>query len=262
MRKTKLICTIGPACEDEQILEEMCLAGMNVARLNFSHGTHEEHGKKIELIKKVREKLNLPIPIMLDTKGPEYRIRTFRNGKVFLHDGDDFTFTTEDIIGDEHIVSVNFKQLMENLEIGDTILVNNGLVIFKVVGLSSSRAKCKVIVGGELSNSKSMNFPNRVMKHEFLSEQDKEDLLFGIENQVDFANTRNVIVAALILVLSIGIKYGMPGEAITIQAGEITIGLTGLAVASLVGIILNAILPDGDVKFAEEPKDAGSLGKY
>ena len=186
MRKTKLICTIGPACEDEQILEEMCLAGMNVARLNFSHGTHEEHGKKIELIKKVREKLNLPIPIMLDTKGPEYRIRTFRNGKVFLHDGDDFTFTTEDIIGDEHIVSVNFKQLMENLEIGDTILVNNGLVIFKVVGLSSSRAKCKVIVGGELSNSKSMNFPNRVMKHEFLSEQDKEDLLFGIENQVDF----------------------------------------------------------------------------
>ena len=93
MRKTKLICTIGPACEDEQILEEMCLAGMNVARLNFSHGTHEEHGKKIELIKKVREKLNLPIPIMLDTKGPEYRIRTFRNGKVFLHDGDDFTFS-------------------------------------------------------------------------------------------------------------------------------------------------------------------------
>lgn len=123
MRKTKLICTIGPACEDEQILEKMCLAGMNVARLNFSHGTHEEHGKKIELIKKVREKLNLPIPIMLDTKGPEYRIRTFRNRKVFLHDGDDFTFTTEDIIGDEHIVSVNFKQLMENLEIGDTILV-------------------------------------------------------------------------------------------------------------------------------------------
>ena len=93
---------------------------------------------------------------MLDTKGPEYRIRTFRNGKVFLHDGDDFTFTTEDIIGDEHIVSVNFKQLMENLEIGDTILVNNGLVIFKVVSLSSSRAKCKVIVGGELSNSKSI----------------------------------------------------------------------------------------------------------
>lgn len=116
---------------------------------------------------------------MLDTKGPEYRIRTFQSGKIFLHDGDDFTFTTEDIIGDEHIVSVNFKQLMENLKIGDTILVNNGLVIFKVVDLSPSRAKCKVVVGGELSNSKSMNFPNRVMNHEFLSEQDKEDLLFG-----------------------------------------------------------------------------------
>lgn len=116
---------------------------------------------------------------MLDTKGPEYRIRTFQSGKIFLHDGDDFTFTTEDIIGDEHIVSVNFKQLMENLKLGDTILVNNGLVIFKVVDLSPSRAKCKVVVGGELSNSKSMNFPNRVMNHEFLSEQDKEDLLFG-----------------------------------------------------------------------------------
>ena len=180
------ICTIGPACENEQILEEMCQAGMNVARLNFSHGTHEEHGKKIKLIKRVREKLHLPIPIMLDTKGPEYRIRTFRNQKILLHDGDEFTFTTEDIIGDEHIVSVNYKQLMENLEIGDTILVNNGLVIFKVISLTPTCAKCKVVVGGELSNCKSMNFPNRIMKHEFLSDQDKKDLLFGIKNQIDF----------------------------------------------------------------------------
>lgn len=186
MRKTKLICTIGPACESEQVLEQMCMAGMNVARLNFSHGTHAEHKKKFDLIKKVREKLSLPIPIMLDTKGPEYRIKTFKNKKIHLNDGDEFTFTTEEVIGDEHIVSVNYKQLMENLKIGDTILLNNGLVIFEVTDLNETCAKCRVLIGGELSDCKSMNFPNRVMNHKYLSDQDKEDLLFGIQNEVDF----------------------------------------------------------------------------
>lgn len=186
MRKTKVICTIGPACEDAQILSEMCKVGMNVARLNFSHGTHEEQQRKIDLIKETREKLHMPIAIMLDTKGPEYRIKTFKDGKIRLKDGDEFTFTTEEVVGDETQVSVNYKQLMENLKVGDTILVNNGLVIFKVIELDDTKARCEVIVGGELSNRKSMNFPNKVMKHDFLSEQDKEDLLFGIENEVDF----------------------------------------------------------------------------
>lgn len=186
MRKTKVICTIGPACEDAQILSEMCKVGMNVARLNFSHGTHEEQQRKIDLIKETREKLHMPIAIMLDTKGPEYRIKTFKDGKIRLKDGDEFTFTTEEVVGDETQVSVNYKQLMENLKVGDTILVNNGLVIFKVIELDDTKARCEVVVGGELSNRKSMNFPNKVMKHEFLSEQDKEDLLFGIENEVDF----------------------------------------------------------------------------
>ena len=186
MRKTKVICTIGPACEDAEILSEMCKVGMNVARLNFSHGTHEEQQRKIDLIKETREKLHMPIAIMLDTKGPEYRIKTFKDGKIRLKDGDEFTFTTEEVVGDETQVSVNYKQLMENLKVGDTILVNNGLVIFKVIELDDTKARCEVIVGGELSNRKSMNFPNKVMKHDFLSEQDKEDLLFGIENEVDF----------------------------------------------------------------------------
>ncbi|MBQ4187731.1 MAG: pyruvate kinase, partial [Firmicutes bacterium] len=101
MRKTKIICTIGPASEREDVLKKMCQAGMNVARLNFSHGTHEEHLSKIERIKKVREELDLPIAIMLDTKGPEYRIGVFENGKISLRDGDSFTFTTEEIIGNE-----------------------------------------------------------------------------------------------------------------------------------------------------------------
>ena len=186
MRKTKVICTIGPACEDAEILSEMCKVGMNVARLNFSHGTHEEQQRKIDLIKETREKLHMPIAIMLDTKGPEYRIKTFKDGKIRLKDGDEFTFTTEEVVGDETQVSVNYKQLMENLKVGDTILVNNGLVIFKVIELDDTKARCEVVVGGELSNRKSMNFPNKVMKHDFLSEQDKEDLLFGIENEVDF----------------------------------------------------------------------------
>lgn len=186
MRKTKVICTIGPACEDINVLREMCKAGMNVARLNFSHGTHEEHQNKINLIKEVRKKLNIPLAIMLDTKGPEYRIKTFENGKITLRDGDIFTFTTEDIVGNQERVSVSYEQLMENLEIGDTILVNNGLVIFKVIELNNKNAKCKVVIGGELSDRKSMNFPNKVMKHCFLSEQDKSDLFFGIKNEIDF----------------------------------------------------------------------------
>lgn len=186
MRKTKIICTIGPACENEETLTEMCKAGMNVARLNCSHGTHEDHQKKIDLIKSVREKLGLPIAIMLDTKGPEYRIRTFKNGKVTLQEGVTFTFTTDDIVGDETRVSVTYKHLIEELAVGDTILVNNGLVIFRVDKIEGTNAICTVLSGGVLSNQKSMNFPNRVFEQEFLSEQDKEDLLFGIKNEVDF----------------------------------------------------------------------------
>ena len=186
MRKTKIICTIGPASENEETLKKMCLAGMNVARLNFSHGTHEEQQKKIDLIKKVRQELNLPIAIMLDTKGPEYRIRTFANGKVTVKAGDTFTFTTDEIEGDETRVSVNYKGLIHDLKTGDRVLVNNGLVVFQVERLEGSNAVCKVIIGGELSNRKSMSFPNKVMTGPFLSEQDKADLLFGIRNDVDF----------------------------------------------------------------------------
>ena len=186
MRKTKVICTIGSACEDANVLSGMCYAGMNVARLNFSHGSHDEHQKKIDLIKATREKLDMPIAIMLDTKGPEYRIGTFENGRIKLDDGDSFIFTTDDVVGNEKRVSVNYDKLMENLNVGDIILVNNGLVIFEVEKIEGSNAYCKVLAGGELSNKKSMNFPDKVMKHDFLSDQDKEDLLFGIKNDVDF----------------------------------------------------------------------------
>lgn len=186
MRRTKIICTIGPACESEEVLTKLCEAGMNVARINFSHGSHEEHLVKINRIKKVREKLNLPIAIMLDTKGPEYRIKTFANKKVTVKEGDTFTFTTEDIVGDETRVAVTYKNLINELNVGDTILVCNGLVAFEVKELKGNNAVCTVLTGGEMSDRKSMNFPNHVLKQAFLSEQDKKDLLFGIENGVDF----------------------------------------------------------------------------
>lgn len=186
MRKTKIICTIGPACSDEATLTQMCHAGMNVARLNFSHGTHEDHLEKIELIKKVREKLDLPIAIMLDTKGPEYRIKTFKDKKITLKDGDTFTFTIRDVVGDETCVAVNYDHLMEDLNVGDEIKVNNGLVIFKVCELTETDAVCTVTAGGELSDKKSMSFPNKILSHAYLSEQDKADIIFGIKNDVDF----------------------------------------------------------------------------
>ena len=186
MRKTKIVCTIGPSSEKPEVFREMCLQGLNVARLNFSHGTHEEHKKKIEMIKSVREELGLPIAIMLDTKGPEYRIRTFRGGKITLRDGDDFTFTTRETEGDEHIVSVSYKGLADDLKPGDRILVNNGLVIFEVREIEGTEIRCSVLTGGVLSDRKSMSFPGKVLRQTFLSEQDKADLLFGIQNGVDF----------------------------------------------------------------------------
>ena len=186
MRKTKIVCTIGPACADEKTLSELCLAGMNVARLNFSHGTHEEQLKNIRLIKKVREKLKLPIAIMLDTKGPEYRIRTFREGKAFINKGETFIFRCSESEGDEKGVSVNYEDLYKEMKKGDRILVNNGLLIFEVKSIEGTDVITEVIAGGEISNRKSMSFPDKVLKKEYLSEQDKKDILFGLENDVDF----------------------------------------------------------------------------
>ena len=186
MRKTKIVCTIGPACEDEQTLEKMCLAGMNVARLNFSHGTHEEHQARIDRIRRVREKLNLPIAILLDTKGPEYRIKTFEKGKVTLREGDEFTLTEQDVVGDEHRVAVNFTGLTKDLKVGDRVLLSNGLLALEVKRLEGADVVCTVLVGGELSDRKSMNFPGRLLSQAFLSERDKDDLAFGVKNGVDF----------------------------------------------------------------------------
>ncbi len=186
MRKTKIVCTIGPASSSEEVFAEMCKAGLNVARLNFSHGTHEEHQQKFDMIHKVRKALGQPIAIMLDTKGPEYRICTFKNKKILLQDGDAFTFTTRQVEGDGTIVGVSYAGLANDLSVGDTVLVNNGLVIFTVERIEGTEIHCRVVVGGELSDRKSMSFPHKVLEQVYLSEQDKDDLLFGIRNGIDF----------------------------------------------------------------------------
>lgn len=185
-RKTKIVCTIGPASRDEATIEKMCKAGMNVARLNFSHNTHADHAERIAVIKRVRERLNTPIAIMLDTKGPEYRIKTFKNDSVFLNEGDRFSFVTEEIEGDETRVSVNYKDLPKELNSGDIILLNNGLLSFEVTDCTDTQVNTVVKIGGELSNRKSMSFPNKTLKQIYLSEQDKADILFGLENDIDF----------------------------------------------------------------------------
>lgn len=186
MRKTKIICTIGPASDSEEILTQLISAGMNVARCNFSHGDHPQHLARINMIKRVRERMNLPIAIMLDTKGPEYRIGLFENNEITLKKDDEFVFTTKEIVGNEKMVSVSYKELPHELDVGDRILVNNGLVVFVVTKIEEDKIYTKVLNGGKLSNRKSMSFPNKHLKQKFLSDADKDDLLFGIENDVDF----------------------------------------------------------------------------
>ena len=199
MRKTKIVCTIGPSSANVETLKKMCIAGMNVARLNFSHGTHEDHLKNITMLKEVRAELDKPLAILLDTKGPEYRVGIFKDGKAELSAGDRFVFTADDVEGDSSRVSVSYKKLAEELSAGDTVLVNNGLLSFLVEDTTDTDVICRVISGGTISNRKSMSFPGKVMKQVYLSEQDKKDIAFGVANDVDYIALSFVSVAQDIL---------------------------------------------------------------
>lgn len=187
MKKTKIVCTIGPTSESKEILRELFLNGLNVCRLNFSHGTQEEHKKRIETIKEVREELDLPIGIMLDTKGPEIRLGDFKEGSVEINQGDIFTFTTRDILGDEDIVSVKYETLPNDVKKDGRILVDDGLVEFKVLEIiNGTDIRCVALNNGELSNHKGVNVPNMKVNLPAITEKDESDILFGIENEVDF----------------------------------------------------------------------------
>jgi len=186
MRKTKIICTIGPASASEDVLRQMILAGMNVARLNFSHSCHEDHLEKIETIKKLRKELGVPVAILIDTKGIEIRLRSFENGSVSLKTGDRFTFTTRKVIGNEKIVSVDFPKFCQTVKRGGRVLVDDGLCEFRVLKVTDEEVLCEVLNDGIIKDNKSVNLPGAKIDAPFLSKRDKDDLLFGIEHDVDF----------------------------------------------------------------------------
>ena len=186
MRRTKIVCTIGPASNNELTMKKMLEAGLNVARLNFSHGTHEEHQKTIDMFRTVRDEMGVSAAVMLDTKGPEIRIRTFENGAVDLKEGSVFTLTTEDVVGDKTRVGITYKQLPEQVYEGVRILLDDGKLSFIVKETTDTDIICTVENGGELRNRKSINIPNFPLNMPYLSDADKADLLFGIENDVDY----------------------------------------------------------------------------
>lgn len=186
MRKTKIICTIGPACESEEKLKGLMSAGMNVARFNFSHGTHEEQKRKFESVIKASSELRLPVATMLDTKGPEIRLRDIENGRTQLETGQTFTLTTEEILGTAQRVSITYKNLVKDIKEGTTILIDDGLIEMVAEKIEGTEIICKVINGGPISNHKGVNVPNAVLSMPYISEVDRSDILFGIEMGFDF----------------------------------------------------------------------------
>jgi pyruvate kinase len=184
--QTKIVCTIGPASKSEAVLTDLIRAGMNVARLNFSHNTHDDHLETIQMIRKVRDRLHAPVAILLDTKGPEIRLRTFENGSATLKKGATFTLTTREIEGNEQIGSITYTDLPRQLEIGTNILIDDGKIRLVVSEVEDTEIHCTVQHGGKVSNRKSINIPKVHLDLPYLSPADEADLIFGIENDVDF----------------------------------------------------------------------------
>lgn len=186
MRRTKIVCTLGPASNSESVIKQMLLNGLNVARLNFSHGSHEDHAKTIETFRKVRDSLKLPAAVMLDTKGPEVRIKTFKDGAVEIENGSTFTLSTMDFEGDSNKVSITYKDLPSQVTKGKRILIDDGKIILEVQECTDTDIICRVLEGGVLKNRKSINVPNTHLDMPYISEKDEADLIFGIEHDIDF----------------------------------------------------------------------------
>lgn len=180
MKKTKIVCTLGPSSNNLNTVKEMILSGMNVARLNMSHSNHTNHKELLNIVKTAREELNLPVGIMVDTKGPEIRVGLFEEGSVQLKEGKEFTLTTKRVLGNSKQVSVSYKNLPNLLDISDRVLLNDGLIELQVIKSNKDSVLCKVVHGGELSNNKSINLPDINLHMEYLSEQDKKDIKFAV----------------------------------------------------------------------------------
>ena len=186
MKKTKIVCTIGPSSNNEEMLRKMIAAGMNVARFNFSHGSHETQKANLDLVKKVREEMGAAVATMMDTKGPEIRFRDFENGKISLENGQDFILSTDDFVGDSHRGSITYAGLPGDVHVGSMILVNDGLIQLQVTDIAQKEITTKVIVPGDILNHKGLNAPGAELKMPFISEQDRKDILFGIEQDYDY----------------------------------------------------------------------------
>lgn len=186
MRKTKIICTIGPASDSEEKLKELVLAGMNVARFNFSHGSHKEQLGKYNRVLKVRSELGMPIATLLDTKGPEIRLKDFEGGKAELKVGQTFILTTDEIMGTSEKATITYKNLKYDISVGATILIDDGLIEMVVENITDTDIVCRVINGGFVSNHKGVNVPGAVLSMPYISEADREDIIFGIEHGFDF----------------------------------------------------------------------------
>ena len=186
MRKTKIICTIGPASESAEKLRELMLAGMNVARFNFSHGSHKEQLVKYNRVLKVRKELGLPVATLLDTKGPEIRLRDFEGGKVELVSGQQFILTTEEIMGTAQKATISYKNLKNDIKVGTTILIDDGLIEMTVEEIRGEEIVCRVINGGFVSNHKGVNVPGAILSMPYISEVDLADIVFGVEHGFDF----------------------------------------------------------------------------
>lgn len=186
LRKTKIICTLGPSTDKDGVLKQLMTEGMNVARFNFSHGTHEEQGERLKKVQTLREELNLPVATLLDTKGPEIRLRDIKDGKAQLEAGQKFTLTIEEILGDKDRVSITYQDLVKDVAPGCRILIDDGLIELGVDEVTDTDIVCHVVNGGMISNKKGVNVPNVELSMPYISEKDYEDIVFGIENDFDF----------------------------------------------------------------------------
>ena len=196
MRKTKIVCTLGPATDRDGILREMLLAGMNVARFNFSHGSHEEHKGRLDALKVLREELQLPVAAMLDTRGPEIRLKTFAAGSIQLRTGQEFTLTTENIVGDQDRCAITYSDLPQDVRAGDTILLDDGLVRLTVLETLPTAIRCRVENDGVMKDRKGVNVPNVRLSMPYMSQRDREDILFGVQQGFDYIAASFVRTAA------------------------------------------------------------------
>jgi len=185
-RKTKIVCTIGPVSESEDMLRDLIIAGMDAARLNFSHGDYNEHGEKIRLIRKLSEELDKPIAIIQDLQGPKIRVGEVENNKIYLKDGENIALTSKETLGNEKLLYINYPYLLQNINVGERILIDDGAIELKAIDKKDDKLICSIIHGGYLSNHKGVNFPDSTLKVSPLTEKDKKDVLFGIERGVDF----------------------------------------------------------------------------